>query len=68
MDLLILIGITAFFGLAALSMIGQRNASQAAQLIVVRADQLKEREGDHGSAGFGIFLLFAVIAGAVFFL
>lgn len=68
MDLLILIGISAFFGLAALSMIGQRNAPQAAQFILVRAEQLKERDGDAGSAGLGIFLLLAVIAAAVWLL
>lgn len=66
MDLLILIGITAFFGLAAISTIAQRNAAPPAQVFFVRADQLREREG--GDAGFGIFLLIAVIVGAICFL
>jgi hypothetical protein len=68
MDLLILIGITVFFGLAALSMISQRNTPQPTQVILLRADQLKERDGERGSSGFGIFLLFAVIAAAVWLL
>jgi hypothetical protein len=68
MDLLIIIGITAFFGMAALSMVAHRNSPSPAQVILVRADQLKERDGDYGDAGLGIFLLIAVIVGAIWFL
>lgn len=68
MDLLIIIGITAFFGMAALSMIAQRNAPTPAQVILIRADQLKERDAERGDAGFGIFLLISVIGAAIWFL
>ena len=69
MDLLIVIGIAIFFGIAALSTIAHRNQAPSAQVLLVRADQLKEaREADHGDAGLGIFLLIAVIAAAVWLL
>jgi hypothetical protein len=67
MDLAILIGIAVFFGVAALSTVAQRNGPPVAPVIVVRAEQVKER-GEHGDAGFGIFLLFAVIVAAVYLL
>jgi hypothetical protein len=68
MDLAILIGIAVFFGVAALSTVAQRNAPPAAPVIVVRAEQIKERAGEQGDAGFGIFLLFLVIVAAVYLL
>jgi hypothetical protein len=68
MDLAILIGIAVFFGVAALSTVAQRNAPPAAPVIVVRAEQFKERGGEQGDAGFGIFLLFIVIVAAVYLL
>lgn len=68
MDLVILIGITTFFGLAALSTIAHRNAPPVAQVFLVRADQLRERDANQGEAGLGIFLLLAVIAGAIWLL
>lgn len=67
MDLAILIGIAVFFGVAALSTVAQRNGPPAAPVIVVRAEQVKER-GEQDDAGFGIFLLFAVIVAAVYLL
>jgi hypothetical protein len=67
MDLILIIGITVFFGMAALSAAAQRNAPPAAQVIVVRADQIREREGD-SDMGFGILLLLAVIFGAIWLL
>jgi hypothetical protein len=68
MDLIILIGITAFFGLAALSTIAHRNTPPQAQVFVLRADQLREREIERGDAGFGIFLLVVVVIAAIWFL
>ncbi len=68
MDLLIIAAITCFFGFVALSMIGSRNAPPSARVVVLRADQLSELDGERGSAGFGIFLLFAVIIAAIWLL
>lgn len=69
MDLLIVIGIAIFFGIAAISTIAHRNQTPAPQVILVRADQLKDaREAERGDAGLGIFLLVAVIAAAVWLL
>lgn len=68
MDLLILVGVISFFGLALISTVAHRNTPPAAKIILVRADQLAEPQGDRGSAGFGIFLLLAVVLGALFFL
>lgn len=68
MDLLIVGAITVFFGIAALSTIAQRNAPPAQPVLIVRADQLRERDGDGGDAGLGILLLFVAIVAAVWLL
>jgi hypothetical protein len=66
MDLGIVIAITVFFGIAALSTIAHRNAPPSTQVVLVRAEQLKEAE--RGEAGLGIFLLIAAIVAAILFL
>lgn len=66
MELGIVIAITVFFGIAALSTITHRNTTPATQIVLVRADQLKEAE--HGDAGLGIFMLIAVISAAIWLL
>jgi hypothetical protein len=69
MDLVIIVGIVCFFGVAMLSTIAHRNNPPASQVILVRSEQLKElRESEHSEAGLGIFLLVAVIAGAIWLL
>lgn len=69
MDLVIIIGIAIFFGIAAISTIAHRNQPPAPQVILVRADQLREaRESERSDAGVGIFLLLGVIIVAVWLL
>jgi hypothetical protein len=68
MDLAIIMGITIFFGIAALSTIAQRNGPPVAPVIVVRAEQIRDRSGEQSDGGFGIFLLFAAIVAAVYLL
>jgi hypothetical protein len=68
MDLAILIGITIFFGIAALSTLAQRNAPPMSPVIVVRGEHARDKELDQSDAGFGIFLLIIVIVAAIWML
>lgn len=67
MDLVIIVGMVSFFGLAVLSAVAQRSAPPPAPIIIVRAEPLLERDGEHG-AGIGLLLLLAVVIGAALFL
>jgi len=63
MELVIMIGIVSFFGIAAISTVAHRNTPPTTPILVVRAEQVKDAES--GDAGFGIFLLIAVIIAAI---